>query len=236
VDHPSPVVLVVHPKGTLLWESGKNDAEFNRPEGGVRGDRVTTSLKSQLAGIGYPPATITYLALSHNHSDHAGNSNDYASSTWLVQRAERDAMFGKTPLTNDKEFNALKNSKTVIIENADYDVFGDGTVILISTPGHTPGHQSLFVKLAKTGPVVLSGDVYNDQAARNLHLQLTGQKTTGAPYSKAELDTFQSKTPQQITESRTKLEAFIKKTGAQLWIQHDLEGFKTRKLAPAYYE
>ena len=58
-------------------------------------------------------------------------------------------------------FSALKNAKTTIIKTDDYDVFGDGTVIIKSAPGHTPGHQVLFLKLAKTGPLLVAGDLYH---------------------------------------------------------------------------
>jgi len=217
VDMSVPCFLVVHPKGTLLWETGKNDAIFNRPEGGPRGDRVTKSLTSQLAEIGYKPADLTYLALSHFHDDHAGNANDYAGSTWIVQRAERDFMFGKEPPANADQFNALKRSKTVVIEG-DHDVFGDGTAVLIATPGHTPGHQSLLVRLAKTGPVVLSGDLYHFPAERTLTKMPTRELST------------------ETGASREKLELLLNRTGAQLWIQHDIIAFKTLRKSPAYYE
>ena len=81
-----------------------------------------------------------------------------------------------TPLTRDQAdltrpetYAQLKTSKTTIIKTDDYDVFGDGTVVLKWTPGHTPGHQVLFVKLAKTGPLVISGDLYHYPEERTLH-------------------------------------------------------------------
>src|SRR6202008_3645918 len=78
-------------------------------------------------------------------------------------KAERDVMFSDppSPRTEPQNFSALKNSKTVILTKNDYDVFGDGTVVIKAAPGHSPGHQVLFLKLAKTGPVVLSGDLYH---------------------------------------------------------------------------
>ena len=147
--------LIVHPRGTLLWDSGVIPDELIQP-GGTTEARATvrTTIKGQLAEIGYKPSDITYLALSHNHYDHSANANEFAGSTWLVQRPERAAMFPDTPPATPNNaaarFSGLKTSKTMILDG-DYDVFGDGTVIIISTPGHTPGHQSLFVKLKKTG-------------------------------------------------------------------------------------
>ncbi len=72
-------------------------------------------------------------------------------------------MFADKPqgIIKPEHYNALKNSKTIVLHNEDHDVFGDGTVVLKTTPGHTPGHQALFVKLAKTGPLLLAGDLYH---------------------------------------------------------------------------
>ena len=141
-------------------------------------DKIDKSLRSQLAAIGYGPADITYLAMSHAHGDHSGNANDYAGSTWIVQKAERDFMFSdaaaKTSAKPD-QYSKLKDSKTIVIDG-DYDVFGDGAVMLISTPGHTPGHQCLLVRLPKTGPVLLSGDLYHFPGEREFHTFPTGQQ------------------------------------------------------------
>jgi N-acyl homoserine lactone hydrolase len=171
VDMSDPCFLILHPKGTLLWETGLNDAVYNRPEGGgAKHDKIDKSLRRQLAEIGYRPADVTYLAMSHSHGDHSGNANDYAGSTWIVQKAERDYMFRENtaagPAANPDEYKKLKDSRTIVIDG-DYDVFGDGTVTLISTPGHTPGHECLLVKLPKTGSVLLSGDLYHFPGERN---------------------------------------------------------------------
>jgi N-acyl homoserine lactone hydrolase len=220
VNMSDPCFLVVHPRGTLLWETGLNDAVYNRPEGGgARHDKIDKSLESQLAAIGYQPSDITYLAISHLHGDHSGNANDYARSTWIAQKAERDFMFGKNlPETvHPSEYAALKTSKTILIQG-DHDVFGDGSVMLILTPGHTPGHQSLLVKLPKTGPVILTGDLYHFPAERTRHTFPIADKQ------------------EQTAASRAKIEALLQKTGAQLWIQHDIIGNAKLKRSPAYYE
>ena len=171
VDMADPCFLVVHPRGSLLWETGLNDATFGRPGGaGPRGDKVDRSLRTQLAAVGYPPGAVTYLAMSHSHGDHSGNANDYAASTWIVQKAEHASMFRSDapPGSAPASYAALKSSKTILVDG-DHDVFGDDTVVLKSTPGHTPGHQSLLVRLAKTGPIILSGDLYHFPAERTLN-------------------------------------------------------------------
>jgi N-acyl homoserine lactone hydrolase len=220
VDMSDPCFLIAHPRGTLLWETGLNDAVYNRPEGGgAKHDKIDKSLKSQLAAVGYQPKDITYLAISHLHGDHSGNANDYAGSTWIAQKADRDYMFSEGLPANlhPDEYAALKNAKTKLI-TGDYDVFGDGSVMLIFTPGHTPGHQSLLVKLPKTGAVVLTGDLYHFPGERTFHTMPEGEKSKETP------------------ASREKIEALVKKTGAQLWIQHDIIGNAKLKKSPAYYE
>jgi N-acyl homoserine lactone hydrolase len=217
--------LIVHPRGTLLWDSGVIPDELVRPEGTVEARAtVHTTLQGQLAAIGYQPSDITYLALSHNHYDHSANANSFAGSTWLVQRPERALMFPDTPpptpLNGSARYSALKNSKTKILDG-DYDVFGDGSVVIISTPGHTPGHQSLFVNLKKTGPVILSGDLYHYPAERTL------QNFT--PFSNLG-------NAQQEVASKEKVEALLKQKHAQLWIQHDLIAWEKLKKSPAYYQ
>jgi glyoxylase-like metal-dependent hydrolase (beta-lactamase superfamily II) len=100
--------------------------------------------------------------MSHGHGDHTANANDFAGSTWLVNKAERDVMFAETVprFYTAATYSALKTSKTKFIDG-DYDVFGDGTVVIKQTPGHTPGHQVLALNLAKTGTVVMTGDLYH---------------------------------------------------------------------------
>ena len=170
----APCFLVAHPKGTMMWDTGPVPDSSFKPGAGLRTLRYATSTKpltAQLAEMGYTPADIKYLALSHFHWDHVGNSNLFAGSTWLVPKSERDTMFADppSPRTEPANFSALKNSKTVFITKEDYDVFGDKTVVIKAAPGHSPGHQVLFLKLAKTGPVVVSGDLYHYPEERKLN-------------------------------------------------------------------
>ena len=223
--------LIVHPRGTLLWDSGVIPDEMIQP-GGTTSFRATVqrSLGSQLAEIGYKPSDISYLALSHYHYDHSANANAFSAATWLVQKPERDLMFSGTlgpSSTNSPasdavvaRFALLQHSKATILEG-DHDVFGDGSVVIISTPGHTPGHQSLYVNLAKTGPVVLSGDLYHYPAERELK-DFTPFAALGDPAKEA--------------ASKMKVESLLAEKHAALWIQHDLIADAKLKKSPAYYE
>ena len=225
--------LIVHPKGTLMWDTGAIADDSWAPAGrpvqrrlvlnNSQERRVTlrTTMKAQLAAIGYTPDAITYLALSHYHWDHTANANQFVKSTWLARKIERDAMLPETAPEppQPSTFADLKNGKTVVIQEDDHDVFGDGTVVLKLAKGHTPGHQVLYVKLAKTGGVLLSGDLYHYPEERTLN----------------RLPTFEFNVD-QTRESRAAIEAFLKKTGAQLWIQHDFTAMAKIKKAPAFYE
>jgi N-acyl homoserine lactone hydrolase len=225
--------LIAHPKGNIIWDTGAipDDSwtptgkmvtqHVTLPDGQQRDADVDKSLRGQLAEIGYSPADINYLVLSHYHYDHTGNANQFAGSTWLVSQIERDAMFGGKAFgtMQPSTFSALRNSKTIIIKKDEYDVFNDGTVIIKSAPGHTQGHQVLYVKLAKTGGVVLSGDLYHYPAEMKL----------------GRVPTFEFN-QDQTRASRKEVDAFLKKTGAELWIQHDFVGNSKLKKSPQFYE
>src|SRR5216117_4214536 len=91
----TPCYLIAHPRGTLMWDTGEiPDRDFKAPGPATQGPfTVTKPLLPQLAAIGYTPADITYLALSHYHGDHVANANAFAGSTWIVQKGDHDAIF-----------------------------------------------------------------------------------------------------------------------------------------------
>src|SRR5579863_7773234 len=127
-----PCILAAHPKGTLMWDNGDIPDRAFPPGGGPASAGVVTQAKPllpQLAAVGYTPADITYLAMSHYHGDHVANANAFAGSTWIVQQVERDAMFA--PGAADKKgagsanpvlYSALEKSKTMVLKNTDHDV------------------------------------------------------------------------------------------------------------------
>jgi N-acyl homoserine lactone hydrolase len=223
-DMVVPCYLIVHPKGTLMWDAGAiPDSAFHDDKPVTQsfdGDTVTSPrpLLPQLAALGYPARTITYIAFSHYHFDHIANANAFAGSIWLVHAAERDAMFAASPKEQDA-YSQLRHSKAVILPNLDYDVFGDGTVVIKYAPGHTPGHQVLALKLPKTGPVLIAGDLWHYVAERAARVAPQGESN-----------------PQQTLASRAEMEAYLRQSGAQLWIEHDPATFRRLKKAPDYIE
>ena len=220
LDMSVPCFLIAHPRGTLMWDAGLIP---DTPSAGSTTPPRTPDkpFLPQLAATGYKPEDIRFLGLSHYHGDHVANANLFAKSTWLVRKEERDLMFSsdQLPRTNPADYKLLKDSKTILIDKDEYDVFGDGRVVIKYTPGHTPGHSSLFLKLTKTGNVVLSGDLYHYPEERSL--------------GRLPINEFNK---EQTAASRAMLDDFLKKTGSQLWIQHDFIANQKLKKAPEFYE
>ena len=154
VDMPVPCFLIRHPDGDLMWESGLSATRTDL------GDGVSTGpgLEAQLGKLGVTPAEIRFVSLSHGHWDHSGNAGLFARSTWIVNPDERAAMFDDEARATQAmdDYGALEASDTVLVSD-DHDVFGDGSVQIIQSPGHTIGHAGL-----------LSGDLGHTRAVLQL--------------------------------------------------------------------
>lgn len=220
-----PCFLVVHPRGTLLWETGLPDELVRTPEGKPVMDfitfHVTRTLGAQLAEIGVSPGAITHLGVSHMHVDHVGNAPLFPRATLLLQREEYDAAFGPDPgkYGLDPSTYPTLRSNPVRKLDGDTDLFGDGTVVIKRAPGHTVGHQVLFVKLRKTGNVLLSGDAAH----------LTGN------WVHRRVPAFNNDSAQSV-KTMDDLAAFIEAHHSALWIQHDAKQNAGLRHAPAFYE
>ncbi len=217
--------LIVHPRGTLLWETGLSDRLVGRPlyenmflhYGLIK----FNTLVGQLADVGFAPAMIDYLAMSHLHFDHSGNGNSFSHSTWLVAREEWKSVFDNPPagpVLGLNDYDRLKSAKTVFVPE-NYDVFKDGSVIIRQAFGHTPGHSVLDVALHNTGHILLVGDLYHYPEEMTLHRM--------NPEEAAE-----SATP----VSRARIEALAHDEHAQIWLTHDLDLFRRARHEPAYYD
>ena len=218
--------LIHHDKGWMLWESGISDAVADKPDGVVAGGgiltlRVRKTLQSQLHELAIAPDDIKFLGFSHFHGDHVGNANLFTGATLYIQQAEYDAAFGPEPAKsgfNPMLYDKLRNSPAVKL-NGDHDIFGDGSVIIYSTPGHTPGHQSLLVRLPKTGAVLLSGDAVHFQE------NWENRRVPARNFSK-----------EQSLASMEKLAAILEREHATLWINHDKPQTDTLPHAPEFVE
>ena len=205
--------VISHPKGNLMWDAGLPEQlvvpePFHEPSGAFALQRPD-SLKNQLASIGFKIEDFDYVALSHHHFDHTGHANLMKDATLLVQENEYNAIAGDSAKAKNPAVAALTKVKKL---NGDYDVFGDGTVVIKSMPGHTIGHQVLYVDLGLEQPVLLTGDLYHFEENR---------KTRGVPSFNYNVE--------QTLESMDKFEAFAKEKNANVFIQHspaDLERIK----------
>lgn len=218
-----PCYIIEHGKGRLLWEGGLSSATADSP--GWQGDgmlmRLDRTLIGQMAEIGLDMGAFDFMAFSHMHFDHVGVANEVMGATLLIQKAEYDAAFTEPvslPGYEPSLYNRLKDAEKVLIEG-DYDVFGDGRVQIISAPGHTPGHQVLFIDLENTGPVVLSGDLY--------HFAISRQQRR-VPQFNVDAEATLS--------SMDRVEGLLEETGAELWIEHELAFFEQLKKSPSYYD
>jgi N-acyl homoserine lactone hydrolase len=183
--------------------------------------RYDVSIIDQLKTLGLEPSDIDFVAPSHLHFDHAGALSLFKGSTLLIQKAERDSVVGEATgnvAIDPSLFAGMEDTPTVQLEG-DHDVFGDGKVVIYSTPGHTAGHQVLFIDLENTGKIVLSGDLYHFRFSRE------NQRTPEFNFSR-----------DQTLESMERVEALLAETGATLWIEHDHALADTLKKSPAFYD
>jgi N-acyl homoserine lactone hydrolase len=217
--------LIKHTRGWLMWETGYSESIATIKDGYPTPVlhwrwRAPKNLTDQLAGIGLVPEEITHLGFSHAHPDHIGNGNLFAGGTLLIQQAEYEFYLGPKgkPPAAPANFDKLRTSNIVFL-NGDFDVFGDGTLTILATPGHTPGHQSLLVKLPKTGAVLLTGD------AAHFRENFDKRRSPVQNFNK-----------EQTVKSMDKIAAVAAANKAQIWINHDVDQTAKLKMAPAYYE
>ncbi len=216
--------LVRHPQGDLMWDAGLPDAIAAAPDGVVQDVfkiTVPKTLQGQLERIGAPPAAIEFFSISHSHFDHVGNGNLFKDATFIVHEKERDHMFRPEARQDAQAFSAYADleaaKKTTFTDS--YDVFGDGKVIIVAMPGHTPGHSVLLVNLEHSGPILLTGDLYHLTAAR---------ENRTIPVFNTDAD--------MTLASMDKFEQLARDAGARVIIQHELADFEKLPRAPAYLD
>jgi N-acyl homoserine lactone hydrolase len=176
---PVPAFVVTHPLGNVLYDTGMDPATINNPAA-VWGELLHqlspnmephNHIVQQLAVVGLRPGDISYVVLSHLHLDHAGGICLFPNAEFILQRAELETSVQESAgLFFPEAYRAARLDGTladcvrsVRLVDGDIDLFEDDRVLVISTPGHTPGHQSLLVRLIRTGDVLLAGDACNEK-------------------------------------------------------------------------
>jgi glyoxylase-like metal-dependent hydrolase (beta-lactamase superfamily II) len=192
--------LIQHDGQQMLWDSGLSaDLKGKSKNMGALVVRVDKTLAEQLAQLGLKPADIDILGISHMHNDHTGQAAQFTSANLLIGKRDFELAAGK-----DDPFGPWRGEgKQVTLVSADHDVFGDGSVMALHLPGHTPDHLALLVKLA-SGPVLLTGDLYHSTEAR--------QKRGVPPFNTSRAETL---------ASMDRFEKLAKETGAKVIIQHE---------------
>ncbi|WP_024511104.1 N-acyl homoserine lactonase AttM [Bradyrhizobium sp. ARR65] len=230
---PVPWFLIVHPKGNVIIDGGLAAEGLADPRG-YWGDAVdifqpvmskTQGCVAQLAALGLAAEDIRFVALSHLHSDHTGAIGRFPNATHIVQRREYEYAFTPDWFASGayarKDFDrpGLKWQFLEGEATEGYDLYGDGTLRIVFTPGHSVGHQSFLVTLRNRGPILLAVDAaytsdhWNEKALPGLMASA--------------VDTVRSV---------RKLRALAERTGATVVTGHDPDAWPGFKLAPAYYD
>jgi len=241
IQIPVGFYVIEHPKGTVLYDTGNNDKIIEDPSyWGPLFDALQpvntpdVAIDVQLEKIGLTPDDIEYVVVSHMHLDHAGNIAKFPNATLIIQQDEiYYGMWPDDPFTGpfipqdawvlrsgvgSGEPNAMK---MVILQDEDFDIFGDGSVIVKSWQGHTKGHQMMLVRLPKKGPTILVGDnvYFRENVEKNIPPNLV------LAYN-----------PAGIMEAYDWIRYMMAAEGADYFTAHDPDEFKAAKKAPEFYE
>jgi N-acyl homoserine lactone hydrolase len=231
IEFSSTCWLIKRGSRWLLWDTGVPQTALNDPQGWSTLPKLIVyhldrSITDQLAEIGLKPGDISRVAISHTHGDHIGNVGSFPNATILMQRAEYSWIHSSDGRQSDnvKKLMALARElmgtpKKLQLLDGDTDIFGDGSVTLLATPGHTPGHQSLLVHLRRSGFIMLSGDVAHSK--RNLEKNVVPSLNTDAAQSIA---------------SMKRVRQLMAVYEATLFINHDKSQSDELKLLPAFYD
>ena len=218
-----PCFLVRHGSEWLLWDTGVGDRIAALPNGEVKQEArfsLRRTLASQLTSVGLVPDFIRYVALSHLHSDHGGNIGLFPHAVFLIGAAELPwARSLPTPEGVEAPLIAPLDHAKIESFDKDRDVFGDGTVRILKAPGHTPGHCMLLLKLPKTGPILITGDLFHQR--RSLKGNLVPRVNTNRADTLASINRF---------------EGLVNAMGARVIIPHERQDFDSLPAFPGFLE
>lgn len=240
IEVPIGFFVIKHPKGNVLFDTGNNDKVIS--DAGYWGKLSTIfepkmtqehAMDAQLAKIGLTTNDIKYVVVSHMHLDHGGNVGRFPNSTIIIQEDELSfAMFPDEPYAAayiPDDVSVLRSGVGVSKPNAfdllriegDFDLFGDGSVVIHRSRGHTKGTQMLMVRLPKTGTVILTSDAayFRDNVEKNL-----------IPNVVLAYD------PVGIVKGYDWIRRMISTENASYFTSHDPDAWKALKKAPEFYE
>jgi glyoxylase-like metal-dependent hydrolase (beta-lactamase superfamily II) len=152
--------LIKHGSDYLIWDTGYPTKESGLAQGNA--PTVQTPIVQHLAKLNVKPEQIKYIGVSHYHGDHIGQAGSFPASTLLIGKGDWDALTAAQPAAGVNPAPVkhwVSGGGKVESVPKDKDIFGDGSVVMLDMPGHTPGHHSLLVKLKEKGTVLLTGDL-----------------------------------------------------------------------------
>lgn len=198
--------LVQHGDQYLLWDAGLPASVLNNTTSrGGWTSSISQTIADQLAQLDITPADIDFLGISHFHGDHIGQAQDFANATLLMSTADADWIRENPAGNAHNKLAPWFEGEAMSTEfRADHDVFGDARVMILATPGHTPGHSALLVRLENAGPVLLTGDLYH------FHSEIGGRNVSRWNTSRA--DTL---------ASIERFEAIVEALAPTVIVQHD---------------
>ena len=240
IEIPIGFFVIKHPKGNVIFDTGNNDKVI--ADTGYWGKLAQVfepkmtkddAMDAQLAKIGLTTNDIKYVVVSHMHLDHGGNVGKFPNSTIVIQDDELHfAMFPDEPFAAGyipDDISVLRsgvgvsrpNSIDMLRITGDLALFGDGSLVIHRSPGHTKGTQMLTVRLPKTGPVILTSDAayFRDNVEKNLVPNIAlAYDATG------------------IIKGYDWIRRMIATENASYFTSHDPDAWKSLKRAPEYYE
>lgn len=240
IEVPVGMFLIKHPKGNVLFDTGNNDKLItDKSYWGKYAESFQpmmtpeVSIEAQLGKVGLKPDDIKYVVVSHMHLDHGGNVGKFPNSTLVIQEDEiHFAFFPDEPFAGSfipgdvaalrSAINVTKpNAMPMLRLNGDFDLFGDGSVVVKRSVGHTKGSQMLIVRLPKTGTTILTGD---------------------AAYFRANVlesippNLVLAYDPAGIMKGYEWIRYMMATEHADFFTAHDPDAFKAMKKAPEFYE
>jgi N-acyl homoserine lactone hydrolase len=236
IDISAYAHLIKHGDTWMMFDTSTNDIIATMPngflQGGVNGIRwiktPAQTMTAQLKLVGITPPDIKLIGISHYHPDHTGNVDLFKNSTVLIQRLDYEqamANGGSPAGPPNMPGEVFERNHPVSLLDGDYDVFGDGSVLLFFVGGHTLGSQVCLVHLRNTGYVLLSGDA--------VHLR-SNFDTRRIP--RIERANNENNWLWSVPLAYERVAALLSYYKAQLWVHHDIEDYKGRKFAPQYYD
>ena len=203
--------LIKHGEDYMVWDTGfAPGSNPNAPK---------TSLADYLAQLKVKPDQVKYIGISHFHGDHTGQLAPFTNATLLIGKGDWDGIVSEPPMqgANTLGFKLwIAEKRKVEPLTNDKDVFGDGSVLILRTPGHTPGHQALLVRLKEKGAVLLSGDLFHFRE---------NYETSGQPWFNTDRA--------QTSASMDRFKGLVRNLNATVIIQHDRRDIEKLPAFPA---